>query len=238
MKPETLQQMSATVEAFKPINAYLERVQKTNEAFTALDIKVKKAAEDHKNALRVAGDLEAKRLLGETTSKESKALDVSLTEIRDQQDRLQAAATALELQKKELESEARKYSDAASNALTQLEKAVIAELNEELTQAARQITSVISRLYALYDGTNLPRKYGRDVFEMRIPSLLNNDNLFRQPVRLHPRDGDIVQATWRSDPAAVQIKDDLIPLGIIYRQLQRLERDVDGLPIGLAARAF
>ena len=238
MRPETKEQMSATVEVFKPIHSYLERVQKTNEAFAALDAKVQKAAEDHKNALRVAGDLEAKRLLGETTSKESKALDVSLTEIRDQQDRLQAAASALELQKKELESEARKYSDSASKALTQLEKAVVAELNEELTQAARQVTSVINRLYALYDGTNLPRKYGRDVFDMRIPSLLNNENLFKQPVRLHPSDGDIVDAPWRKDSAAVQIKDDLTPLGNTYRQLQRLERDVDGLPIGLAARAF
>lgn len=237
MKPETLQQMSVTIEAFKPLNAYLERMQKTNEAFLALETKVKKAEEDHKNALRAAGDLEAKRLLGETTSKESKALDVSLTEMRDQQDRLQAAASALDLQKKELESEVRKYSDAASNALAQMEQAILTELNEELTQAARQITSVVNRLFAFYEGARLHRRYGRNVFEMNIPSLLNDENLFKQPIRLHPRDGDIVQASWCNDPAAVQIKDDMTPLGNTYRQLQRLERDVDGLPIG-HARAF
>lgn len=75
------------------INEYLQQQKKINDAFAALDTKITGVREQHKELLRKAGAVEARRLLGELSDEEAQTLDISLTQTREQQDRLSARET-------------------------------------------------------------------------------------------------------------------------------------------------
>lgn len=219
------EQMSATAKAFKSADAYLTQHKKLEEAFAALDAEKEKMENEHKGVLAAAGNVEASRLLGEEmTGDATQNLDGDLMKVRDQQDRLAAARNALEARKKALFGQLSAQASAANQALSNLTRAVEQELNEELIQAVNQVTAIVNRYYALYDGSHYGSLYKRDVFEMRIPSLTDGSNLFRQPVRHHVRTHEVLASAWKDDPEAVKLSEQIDVLGKTNQALQLMEK--------------
>ena len=160
-KPETEQMLEETTKLFKPINTYLENQRKVSEALTTLDDKMLKSEDKHKDYIQTMGMIEAKRLLGQATDKEEKSLNVSLTDIRDEKDLLQSAKVTLEKQSEIMQQQAGEQSETAGQILTPLARTIDSELEEELREAAARITSVVSRLHALYEGMDFSKKQNR-----------------------------------------------------------------------------
>ena len=225
-KPETEQQLADMIQSFQPINDYIQNHQKVSDALIALDDKVMQAEDKYKEHILNAGAIEAKRMLGELTPKEEKSLNVSLTDMRDEKDRLQYAKHALEAQSNTLQKEARAKSDYASKTVSQFMYAMEKELEEELQEAASRIVSVIHRLHALYEGLNI-RTTKREIFKMEITSIANGNNLFIPPTRIHSSLGEEYTQPWKSDASAMAIYERLKEYGSAYRKLQRLEREAE-----------
>jgi hypothetical protein len=227
MKPETEKQLSTTTKALKSAETYLTQHKKLEEAFTALDAEKEKMEKEHTDVLASAGNVEASRLLGEElTGDTAQNLDGNLMKVRDQQDRLAAARSALEARKKALFGQLSAQSSAANRALSDLTRTIEQELNEELTQAVNQITAIVNRYYALYSGSHYGSLYKRDVFEMRIPSLTDGRNLFKEPARYHPRTDEVVASAWKDDPEAVKLCEQIDGLGRTNQVLQRMEKQM------------
>ncbi len=228
MKPETQKQLTTTVKAFKPIEAYIAQKKKIAAAFEALEEKVTRTGAEHKSFLQKAGELEAKRLLGEASDADAVVLDTDLITIRDQQDRLTAARQALELQQIELDGQVKPLYKAAGQAIGDLRRTIEADLDQELQQAATTITSIINRLYAFRTATGigLPR---REIMDMKILSVVDGTNLFQEPARFHPHDNRVIEAGWEKDKDAKALYDRLQVFGIAYSILHRDERRVDDI---------
>lgn len=226
MKPETQKQLAATVKAFKPIEAYIAQKKKIAAAFEALEEKIARTGAEHKSFLQKAGALEAKRLLGEASDADAQTLDTDLIAVRDQQDRLSAARQALELQRAELDRQVKPLYGAAGQAIGDLRRAIEAELDQEMRQAASMLTSAVNRLYAFHAATNagLPP---RAIMDMKIPSPVDGTNLFQEPARFHPIDNRIIQSAWEDDMDAKALHDRLEAFGTAYNILRRDERRVD-----------
>ena len=157
IRHDTEKQIAATIKAFKPIEAYLQQKKKLSDAFAALEAKVAKTEEDHKVFMQKAGAREAQRLLGEANDADASSLDAGMLEIRDQRDRLEAARQALSLQQNTLTAQSADLLNQASQALSTLAKVVEADLNEELRQAALQVSSIVNKLYAFSTATHFGR---------------------------------------------------------------------------------
>jgi hypothetical protein len=226
MKPETQKQLSTTVKAFKPIEAYIAQKKKIAAAFEALEEKVTRTGAEHKSFLQKAGMLEARRLLGEANDADAVVLDTDLIAIRDQQDCLTAARQALELQQVELDGQVKPLYEAAGQAIGDLRRTIEADLDQELQQAATTISSIINRLYAFRTATGigLPR---REIMDMKILSVVDGTNLFQEPARFHPHDHRIIDEAWEKDKDAKALYDSMQALGIAYNLLRRDERRVD-----------
>ena len=225
-KPETEQMLEETTKLFKPINTYLENQRKVSEALTTLDDKILKSEDTHKDYIQTMGMIEAKRLLGQATDKEEKSLNVSLTDIRDEKDRLQSAKVTLEKQSEIMQQQAPEQSDTAGQILTPLARSIESELEEELREAAARITSVVNRLHALYEGMDFS-KSKTDIFKMQIPSIINGENLFQPPTRYHSSLGEEYTQPWKSDAEALKLYQRLHVLGLSYKQIKRLERQAE-----------
>lgn len=222
-KPETEQMLEETTKLFKPINTYLENQRKVSEALTTLDDKMLKSEDKHKDYIQTMGMIEAKRLLGQATDKEEKSLNVSLTDIRDEKDRLQSAKVTLEKQSEIMQQQAREQSDTAGQILTPLARSIESELEEELREAAARITSVVSRLHALYEGMDFS-KSRTDIFKMQIPSIISGENLFQPPTRYHASLGEEYTQPWKSNAEALKLYQRLQDFGMSSKQIKRLER--------------
>lgn len=226
MKPETEKQFTTALKAFKPIEAYIAQQRKIDQAFAALEEKSTRTHADHKAFLQKAGTLEAKRLLGEVSDTDAQVLDTDLIAVRDQQDRLSAARQALELQKAELDRQARPLYDQAAQTLSNLKRTLEVELDQEVRQAAAMINSAVNRLYAFCHATGMDNlKQG--VTDIKIPSLVDGENLFQKPTRYHPIRNTLVEAPWENDKDAKALYDRLQNFGIAYNILRRDERRID-----------
>lgn len=221
MKPETQKHLAATARAMKSAETYLQQQKKINEAFAALDTKITGAREQHKELLRKAGAVEAKRLLGELSDEEAQTLDISLTQTREQQDRLSAATDALKIQKQHLDAEAKEHLQSATVALSDLASAFHREIEEELQQTATLITSIVDRLTAFEDATGFGG-FSDEYRHIEMPSLVDGRNLFRASVS-HIADAP---PFWRQNNEAVKIHERLSGFGHIYRRLCCLETQV------------
>jgi len=226
MKPETEKQMSATSKAFKPIEAYLQRKKKLAQAFDALADKTAKTEQEHKSFLQKAGAMEAKRLLGEASDGDAQTLDTGIINIRDQQDRLAAAHQALSMQKAEMDKQVKPLNEHAAQALTQLKRAIEAEMDQELVQAAARISAVVGKLYTFYNATSIGIPNSQ-IMDLIIPSAVNGENLFQSPVRFHSSNHDEVRSYWDSDPEAKDLHDRLQGFGMACNALRRDERALD-----------
>ena len=219
----------STEKVFKAAEAYIAQYDKVEKAFAALYIEQEKMAQEHKEVLAAAGNAEASRLLGETPAIDPKTLDADLMRVRDQQDRMAAAKRGLEEKKRALFVELESQAAEANQALSSLTRSIEYELNEELKQAVEQVVSVVNRYYALYSGSHYVSLYKRDIFEMQIPSLVNGQNLFRQPARYHVRTGEVLSAFWKEDEVAVKLHERINPMGHLNRKLQSMEKSfLDG----------
>lgn len=225
-KPETEQKLEEMIQSFTPVGHYLENYKKVSDALIALDDKVMKAEDKYNEHILNAGMIEAKRMLGQLSAKEEKLLNVSLSDMREEKDRLQYAKQALEAQSYAMQKDARAQSDYAANIVSQFMYALEKELEEELQEAASKIISIIHRLHALYEGLNI-KTTKREIFNMKIYSIANGQNLFTPPTRYHSSLGEEYTQPWKSDPAALNIHKRLREYGISYRNLQRLEKEAE-----------
>ena len=226
MKSEFNKQLAATEKAFKPVEAYQQQQEKMAKAFEALDAKIAKTEQEHKAFLQKAGSVEAKRLLGETSDAEAETLDMSLISIRDQQDRLAAARQSLTLQKDELDQQIKALHEQAIGTLSELKNTLIAELDQDMRQAAALITSAVNRMYAFSQATGIG-SVGDKLLGIVIPSLSDGANLFQQPVFHHPIHQAVIRSWWDSDREAMALHDRLRDFGIAYRVISRDERHFD-----------
>lgn len=221
MKPETQKHLAATTRAMKSAETYLQQQKKIDDAFAALDSKITSAREQHKELLRKAGAVEARRLLGELSDEEAQTLDISLTQTREQQDRLSAATDALKIQKQHLDAEAKKQLEFTAFALSDLARVFHREIEEDLQQAGALMTSIVDRLTAFEDATGFG-SFGDEYRHIKMPSLIDSRNLFRAPVS-HVADAP---PFWRQNDEAVKIHERLSSFGHIYRRLSFLETQV------------
>ena len=226
MKSETEKQISATSKAFKPIEAYLQRRNKLAQAFEALAQKNEQVGQAHKSFLQHAGEMEARRLLGEASNDDAQKLDTGMLDIRDQQDRLAAAHHALSSQKAELDQQVKPLHEQAAKSLTQLKHAVEGELDQELRRAAAQVSAVVARLYAFHNATGMGIP-GRQLMEIVIPSAVNGENLFQAPVRFHPVNHEVIHSHWERDAEAKALHERLKGFGAACNVLRRDEREIE-----------
>ncbi len=225
-KLETEQKLEETTELFKSIDTYLENQRKVSEALATLDDKMLQSEGKHKDYIQTMGVIEAKRLLGQATNKEEKSLNVSLTDIRDEKDRLQSAKVTLEKQSEIMQQEASEQSENAAYILTPLARAIESELEEELREAAARITSVVNRLHALYEGMDFDTS-GRQIYKMDIPSIMNGENLFKPPTLYHASLGEEYTKPWKSDAEALSLYQRVQGFGMSYKKIKRLERQAE-----------
>jgi hypothetical protein len=207
----------------KTADAYIQRRQDMTNAFQALESKKAKVASEGKDALRNAGTLEAKRLLGQVTEEEARSLDVNLTAIHEQKDRLEAAKDALLQQQIELEQELPQHLGTIKAVAGQLSQALLDELHNEMIEAVAKVNSVINRLHVIRSTIGAHSFAGATINDTEIPSFVDGNNLVRPPIRIHPIHGHILDAAWERDDLAVALHESLQPFHQTKRQLERLE---------------
>jgi hypothetical protein len=225
-KTESQKQQAETRKIFKDASVYLQQAQRLKEAFEMLDEKRELAKAYHEAALAEAGKAEAKRLLGETVEGEAEPI-INLTQFRDGREKFSAAENDLCLQQTALEDQIFNQATLASSSLQKLAGRLSEELNEELEEAAARLTSVANRLYALSSSTRLSHLFKHDLYDVKIPSLLQDRNLYIPPVRHNPVDGYQFSAAWREDAEAVKLYELMQPFSTTYRTLQQMANDVE-----------
>ncbi|TAH37801.1 MAG: hypothetical protein EYC62_00805 [Alphaproteobacteria bacterium] len=233
MKPETQKQYAATLKIFKAADAYISQHRKVDEAFAALEVERQAMEKGHKEFLATAGHIEARRLLGETTEADSQQVSAGLLQVRDQQDRLAAARSALEERKKTLSAQIEAQAEAANGSLSDLSSAIAKEMDEELRRIVENLNSFAARCYAIYSGTHYDSWRNRDMFSLRINSLESGGNIFEDPThgkRLEEGAEPVPQ--WTLDPSAMKIYEQLRDLGQTNRTLQRMEREMLDANVG------
>lgn len=225
-RTESQKQQAEARKVFKDAGAYLEKLQKLKDAFDKLDAKRVSAKAYHQTVLAEAGHAEAKRLLGETSMGEPEPV-VNLTEIRDGREKLEAAEDDLRQLQNALEDQVFNQTAVANSALNKLANTISDELNEELEEVAARLTSVMNRLYAVSTGTRLSHLFKREFYDIQIPSLQGDRNLYVPPVRHNPLDAYVFASAWRDDPEAAKLYEMLRPFTSTYLTLQELARNVE-----------
>ncbi len=223
-KHDTQKLFSIAEKTLKAAEAYLDQHRKLDEAFVALEVEREKMEQEHKEILTVAGSAEASRLLGETPAISPKTLDASLMRVRDQQGRMVAAKQGLSEKKHAMFATLESQAEEVNVTLSGLARSIEHDLNEELKQAVAQINSIVNRYYALYSAARYGSLYKRQVFEMKIPSLVDGENLFREPARYHVRTNEVLASAWKDDEAAVKLHERVAPIGTINQRLQSMEK--------------
>lgn len=227
MKPETQKQYAATLKAFKTADAYISQHRKVDEAFTALEVEREAMEKGHKEFLATAGHIEARRLLGETTDADTQQVSAGLLQVRDQQDRLAAARSALEERKKTLSAQIEAQAEAANKSLSDLSRALAKEMDEELRGIVDKLNGFAARCYAIYSGTHYDSWRDRELLGLRINSVETGQNIFEDPSRgKRVEEGGEPVSQWTLDPSAMKMYEQLRDLGQTNRALQRMERQM------------
>lgn len=223
VQTQTHDVFAIAAKALQSAEAYMAQHDKIEKAFATLEAEQERMAQEHKDVLATAGNAEASRLLGETPAISPKKIDASLMRVRDQQDRMDAAKQGLSEKKRALFAELETQAESTNSALSELTRTIERELDEELQAAAEKINGIVNRYYALYSGSHYGSLYKRQVFEMKIPSLVDGRNLFCEPARYHPRSSEVVAAAWKEDKEAFALHERISPLGLLNRKLRSME---------------
>lgn len=226
--PSALQQVAGILKNLKPVETYIQHRQQLLEAFEALEAKKTQTETENKAAMRQAGSLEAKRLMGEALPEEEQAQGVDFSSLRDRQDRLQATEDVLCAQQRELDEQFEQYDAVLRVCLGAAGDAVLDELEAELVQIGKRVSHVLNRLCVLGHAVDLKDwTYADRVRKIEIPSIRESKDHVIQPFRLHPRDNTLMGEAWRDDPAAVDLDRELALLGAAKRRLRFIERDLE-----------
>ena len=102
-----------------------------------------------------------------------------------------------------------------------LRRALIDELNGEMTDAAVRVNSVINRLHVIRSTVGTNRFAQATIEDTVIPAPVDGRDLFKPPVH-RDFNGHVIEADWKQDDSAVALHALLQPYHHIERCLEQL----------------
>jgi hypothetical protein len=174
------------------------------------------------DAKRLAAILTKNLKIIDTYIQQRQEINDALQAMEEQRESAKTESKDLLMQQKlKLEAELPQHLGRIRAVAGHLRRALIDELNGEMTEAADIINSVINRLYVIRSTIGTNRFAQATIEDTVIPAPVDGRDLFKPPVH-RDFNGHVVEAAWEQDDSAVALHALLQPYHHIERCLEQL----------------
>ncbi len=174
------------------------------------------------DAQRLAAILTKNLKIIDTYVRQRQEINDALQELEEQRDSAKTESKDLLMQQKlKLEDELPQHLGRIRAVAGHLRRALIGELNGELTEASARVNSVINRLHVIRSTVGTSRFAQATIEDTVIPAPVDGHDLFKPPVH-RDFNGHVIEADWKKDNSAVALHALLQPYHHIERCLEQL----------------
>jgi hypothetical protein len=174
------------------------------------------------DAKRLAAILTKNLKIIDTYIQQRQEINDALQAMEEQRESAKTESKDLLMQQKlKLEAELPQHLGRIRAVAGHLRRALIDELNGEMTEAADIINSVINRLYVIRSTIGTNHFAQATIEDTVMPAPVDGRDLFKPPVH-RDFNGHVIEADWKQDDSAVALHALLQPYHHIERCLEQL----------------